>query len=454
MKNIKERLARVFGRASAPTHKDDLMEPSTVPTRPELLGTTSLSTAHSGMRSALKLITPYWTKSSAKEKMIAWPMLAGAIGATVWQVDILVQFSQWQGEFFDLFQNIFATMAQNKELLKSPAELAALPEMAAHKAKLLPAVQDFGLVVGKFMTSVALSFSLSQFTALRWRAWMTEQYNNDWLSNNAFYRLPTMYGNAENPDQRIQEDINKFTGGTMSLATDAVGSVLGLATFSTLLWNMSGNFNLASIGGPEMVIPGFMFWMAAGYAATWTAVTHAIGRPLVSLDRQQQMREAFFRSDLKRVSENAESIALNGGADVEKVILKKSFNTVMENAKDIIIKRKQLVLSRALYGNMSIVVPYTAATPLIFAGKIATFGALQKTSYYFGQVQSSFSWFIDNYQSLADLGATTIRLSSLTDAINQSNADLARKKQDQSLEVANDNGNAPVRSASAAPKGP
>ena len=453
MKSIKERLARVFGRVSTPHAKDDLMEPSSVPTRPELLGTTSLSTAHNGLRSALKLITPYWTQSSAKEKMIAWPMLAGAIGATVWQVDILVQFSQWQGEFFDLFQNIFSTMADHKDLLKDPAALAALPEMAAHQAKILPAIQDFGLVVGKFMTSVALSFTLSQFTALRWRSWMTEKYNNDWMSNNAFYRLPAIYGNAENPDQRIQEDINKFTGGVMSLATDAVGSVLGLATFSTLLWNISGDFNLASIGGPEMVIPGFMFWMAAGYAGAWTAITHAIGRPLVSLDRQQQMREAFFRSDLKRISENAESIALNGGAEVEKKILKNSFDTVMENAKDIIIKRKQLVLSRALYGNMSIVVPYTAATPLIFAGKLASFGALQKTSYYFGQVQSSFSWFIDNYQSLADLGATTIRLGSLTDAIDHSNAELELKKQSQS-DIANDNNDRPAPAASSGPKGP
>jgi putative ATP-binding cassette transporter len=429
MKSIKERLAKVFGRAATPSYKDDLMEPSTAATRPELLGTTSLSTANNGLRAVLKLVAPYWTKSSTKEKLIAWPMLLGAVGATVWQVDILVQFSQWQGGFFDLFQNIFETMKNNKALLADPEQLAQVPELIAHKAKIMPAVKDFGVIVGKFMASVALSFSLAQFTALRWRKWMTDQYNNDWLSKNAFYRLPSMYGNVENPDQRIQEDINKFTGGTMSLATDAVGSVLGLVTFSTLLWNMSGSFNIAALGGPDMVIPGFMFWLAAGYAAAWTGITHAMGKPLVNLDRQQQMREAFFRSDLKRVSENAESIALNGGAEVEKEILKKSFNNVMINAKDIIMKRKQLVLSRALYGNLSIVVPYTAATPMIWTGKISTFGALQQTAYYFGQVQSSLSWFIDNYQSLADLGATTIRLSSLTSAIDQSNADIDHKNQ-------------------------
>jgi putative ATP-binding cassette transporter len=446
MKNIKERLAKVFGRASAPVYKDDLIEPSTAPIRPELLGSTSLSTANNTLRSTFKLITPYWTQSSNREKMIAWPMLIGAIGATIWQVDILVQFSEWQGNFFDLFQTAITAAAQNKDMaLSDPAQFA---DIMKEQFKTLPSVVgDFGLVVGKFMASVAMSFSLAQFTALRWRTWMTEKYNNEWLSNNAFYRLPTLYGNAENPDQRIQEDINKFTGGVMSLATDAVGSVLSLATFSTLLWKMSGDFNLATIGGPEFVIPGVMFWIAAGYAGLWTGVTHAIGRPLVNLDRQQQMREAFFRSDLKRISENAESIALNGGAEEEKKILKNSFNTVMQNAQSIIMKRKQLVLSRALYGNMSIVVPYTAASPMIIAGKVATFGALQKTAYYFGQVQSSFSWFIDNYQSLADLSATSIRLASLTDGIQQSNKDITEKQkllaQDQ-----------PPSGENTAPKGP
>lgn len=427
MKNIKDRLAKVFGRASAPVYKDDLIEPSSAPIRPELLGSTSLSTANNTLRSTFKLITPYWTQSSTREKMIAWPMLIGAVGATIWQVDILVQFSEWQGNFFDLFQAAISTAAKNKDMaLSDPSQFA---DIMKDQFKTLPSVvADFGIVVGKFMACVATSFSLAQFTALRWRTWMTEKYNNEWLSNNAFYRLPTLYGNAENPDQRIQEDINKFTGGVMSLATDAVGSVLSLATFSTLLWKMSGDFNLATIGGPEVVIPGVMFWIAAGYAGLWTGVTHAIGRPLVNLDRQQQMREAFFRSDLKRISENAESIALNGGAEEEKKILKNSFNTVMQNAQSIIMKRKQLVLSRALYGNMSIVVPYTAASPMIIAGKVATFGALQKTAYYFGQVQSSFSWFIDNYQSLADLSATSIRLASLTDGIKQSNQDIADKQ--------------------------
>lgn len=427
MKNIKERLAKAFGRASAPVYKDDLIEPSSAPIRPELLGSTSLSTANNTLRSTFKLITPYWTQSSNREKMIAWPMLIGAVGATVWQVDILVQFSEWQGNFFDLFQAAISTAAKNKDMaLSDPTQFA---DIMKDQFKTLPSVvADFGIVVGKFMACVATSFSLAQFTALRWRTWMTEKYNSDWLSNNAFYRLPTLYGNAENPDQRIQEDIHKFTGGVMSLATDAVGSVLSLATFSTLLWKMSGDFNLATLGGPEVVIPGVMFWIAAGYAGLWTGVTHAIGRPLVNLDRQQQMREAFFRSDLKRISENAESIALNGGAEEEKKILKNSFNTVIQNAQSIIMKRKQLVLSRALYGNMSIVVPYTAASPMIIAGKVATFGALQKTAYYFGQVQSSFSWFIDNYQSLADLSATSIRLASLTDGIKQSNQDIADKQ--------------------------
>ncbi len=219
----------------------------------------------------------------------------------------------------------------------------------------------------------------------------------------------------------------RFTGGTLSLVTDALGSTLSLGTFSAMLWGLSSNFNLSSLGGPDLAIPGFMFWAAAAYAGVGTYLTHKIGKPLVKLDNNQQKYEAFFRSDLIRVRENAEQIALNNGETVEKKTLKDTFNPVYENAKKVITKRKQLILSRAFYNNLASPFPYIVTAPLFFTGK-ATLGTLHQVSYAFGQVQSSLSWFIDNYQTLASWKASTDRLSTFTDAIEHSKNDLDARK--------------------------
>jgi putative ATP-binding cassette transporter len=307
--------------------------------------------------------------------------------------------------------------------------MLALPEMQEQSrvfGKLL--TNDFAWLVAKFLTSAGAGFVMAQKLSLRWQKWMTENLTNQWLDNKAFFRLQHHYKNTENPDQRIHEDTAKFAAGSLSLATDALGSALTLATFSNLLWHIpNSTVNLAAYGGPNLDIPHFMFWAASAYAVIGTAVTHAIGRPLSKLEYDQQKYNAFFRSELIRVRENAEQVALNKGAEVEKGILRKAFEPVYMNAQKGIDKRKQLVITRAIYGNMSSPMPYIISAPLFFGG-LLTYGGIRKVASYFGQVQSSLSWFVDNYQVLADYKATTDRLSSFVHAIDRSNYDRELKK--------------------------
>jgi putative ATP-binding cassette transporter len=69
-------------------------------------------------------------------------------------------------------------------------------------------------------------FYLTQLLEMRWRSWMTGHYLRRWLSAHAFYKMElarfTRPQNAEarrpdNPDQRIQEDLNLFTSYTIGL---------------------------------------------------------------------------------------------------------------------------------------------------------------------------------------------------------------------------------------------
>lgn len=439
----RDRLKRLFGKSaraaesgapdspSSPSSSSLPPEPPALPKdiRRHLMSGTSLETPRSKIRSFWNLISPYWWGgSNRKEKAIAYGLLAGSLACSIWAVDIRVDISKWNQELGDVFQNSVGILWKNSSLAGS-SRLLELPEMQAQVQKFKTLfIHDYALLLGKLLTAVTTDFILTQYLVLRWRAWMTDRMTGEWLNNKAYYRTQSLYKDSENPDQRIQEDIVKFTDSTTSLATDALGTTLSLGTFSAILWNLSGSFNLSSLGGPDAVIPGFLFWVTVGYAAAGTALTHWIGKPLTQINYNHQKYEAFFRSSLIRVRENAEQIALNNGEEAERGILRNAFDAVYANAKEGISKRKSLTITNTLYHNIAAYFPYIITAPLFFTGQ-ATYGTLRRIANAFDEVKNSLSWFIENYQVLTELQATTGRLSGFTESIERSNRDLAEKQQ-------------------------
>ena len=49
---------------------------------------------------------------------------------------------------------------------------------------------------------------------IRWRVWLTHRLTGDWLDGDAYYRGRFIDEPIDNPDQRIQQDIDVFTTGT------------------------------------------------------------------------------------------------------------------------------------------------------------------------------------------------------------------------------------------------
>ncbi|MDB5491112.1 MAG: transporter ATP-binding protein [Micavibrio sp.] len=387
-----------------------------------LLGGTSLQSPRNLLRGAWKLIQPYWAgESSSKEKTIAYALLGTTIGLTIWNtLGVSVDFANWSSQWGDTLQNMYALAMNHKDWV-ADGTLADSTDMKTQVTKFWGLLGDFGVLAGKSLFAAATGYVSSQALALRWRAWSTDKMVTDWLSDDTFYRLQSAGRNVENPDQRIAEDVPGLTGTTVSLLNDGIGNVLTLSAFSGMLWGMSGDFNVASLGAsmPNIVIPHFMFFAAIFYAGVGTAITHALGKKLPEQQFRNQRLEANFRSDLIRIRDNAEQIAMGDHAGVEKEILTESFNAVNKNKWELINTGKTLLISRALYGQLADPFPVLISLPLIMAGKL-TAGGLRKTGYAFGQVQSALSWFIDNFQTLAGYKATIERLGGSIDAFDES----------------------------------
>ncbi len=266
-----------------------------------------------------------------------------------------------------------------------------------------------------YIASAIIEYLVQSSLMIRWRRWLTERYVGDWLGGGAHYKMALAGGEADNPDQRIAEDVNLFISKTYGFSISLLAQISSLVSFSIILWSISANF---TIPGTDIAVPGLLFWIALVYAAFGTLVTHLIGRRLVKLNFEQQRYEADFRFSLARLREYAEQIALLGGEGAEKRLLMGRFGSVVRNFFSIVALRKRLMMFTATYNQLSPLIPYVVAAPFYFAGKVQL-GTLTQTAGAFGRVEGALTFFVDAYVSLADYAAVLQRLVTFDSGIDR-----------------------------------
>jgi len=256
---------------------------------------------------------------------------------------------------------------------------------------------------------------LNQWLQIRWRNWMTTKYLGEWLDGANHYRMQLQGDAADNPDQRLTDDIKLFVERTLDLGVGLLSSIVTLFSFVIILWGMSEAAPLHLFGN-ELAIPGYLVWGALIYAIFGTALTQWIGSPLVRLDFQQQRLEADFRFSLVRVRENSEQIALLQGERAERARLSERFSRVVGNWYEIMSRTKRLTAFTQSYSQAAVIFPIILVVPAYFAGKVQ-FGAIFQTAEAFGNVQKSLSFFVSAYRSLAEWRAVVARLDGFEMAI-------------------------------------
>jgi putative ATP-binding cassette transporter len=336
------------------------------------------------------LIAPYF-RGQARWAAIALLMGVVALNLiTVW-VDVLL--NDFQRDFFNALES---------------------RDEAAFREQLW----RFSGLAFAFILVAVYKFHLTQLFELRWRTWLTQRFLDGWMSHRAYYAMELAGTPADNPDQRMAEDIRLFTEYTVSLSMGLLNALVTLASFVTILWTVSGPLSI-KLGSTEISIPGYMVWVALGYALLGSWLSHRIGKPLIGLNVAQQRLEADFRYGLIRVREHAESIALFRGEAPETSGLLQRFGEVVTNYWALVKAQKRLIWTQSLYAQMAVIFPFVVAAPRYFHGPLKL-GDLMQIANAFGQVQSALSWFVNAYANLASWRATAERLLTFEDAIAQS----------------------------------
>jgi vitamin B12/bleomycin/antimicrobial peptide transport system ATP-binding/permease protein len=280
----------------------------------------------------------------------------------------------------------------------------------------------FAIMAVIHVVRVMLDLFLTQRFMLAWRIWLTDRLTGDWLDGRAFYRSRFIDDSIDNPDQRIQADIDIFTAGvgpapnypvnmsTSTLLFGAVSSIASVISFTAILWNLSGDLHLFGL-----TFPRSMFWIGCFYVLAATAIAFWIGSPLTRLTFDNERYNAAFRYALVRLRDAAEAVAFYRGEAAERVQLRRRFGPIVTNYKRL-INRMMGFLGWNFTVSQSIVpLPWAVQAPRLFAGEIKL-GDVSQTATAFGAIVDGLSFFRNSYDSFAGWRASIVRLDGLVTA--------------------------------------
>lgn len=320
----------------------------------------------------LRVAKPYWT---GDKRSIAWLLLSLLIALMLLDTRLAVMLVDKTGELTS------ALAAQDAD-------------------RFWGAVRGSLMVLAMAVPVYAIYYFMRDSFANRWRKWLTARFLDGYLNQRRYYHLGAQ-PDIDNPDQRIAEDINTFTGRSINFLLILLGSLMQLVAFSAVLWGIS------------KILVAFL----AVYAIVGTVVALWIfGQPLIHLNFWQLKREADFRFGLMRLRENAESIAFYRGEPQERAQIDRRFEDVYANYDKLIKKQRTLNLYQRAYSQLTLVLPVVILAPAVLSGELEVGRATQAVA-SFAAVLVAVTVIVDNFESLSKFVAGVGRLDALAKAV-------------------------------------
>ena len=325
----------------------------------------------SAWRRFLVVARPYWT---GDRRRVAWAVLVGLVVLMLLDTQLAVLVNRQTGEL-----------------------TSALSARDADRFWL--AVRNMLWVVGIAVPVYAIYYAARDAYANDWRRWLTHRFLDAYLGDRAYFRL----AGVDNPDQRIADDVNTFTGRSLNFLLILLGSVMQLVAFSTVLWGLS-----------QMLV-GFLI----AYALLGTVLSIGLfGGPLIRLNFWQLKREADFRFRLMRLRENAESIAFYRGEKQERRQLDQRLRAALLNTKKMIRAQFMLNLFQRSFSQLSLLVPFVVLSGQVLAGQLEVGQAVQAGG-AFAAVLSAVSVIVENFESLSRSVAGIDRLHVMAEKLQE-----------------------------------
>ena len=367
----------------------------------------------------LRLLTPwghqFWRITgdyfTGRQSFRVWLMLGVLLLSVVVSVRLNVLFSYQANDLSSSVQTAVQGMATHDQAVK---------QSGVHGFWM--SLWIFSVMAVLFIARFVLDIYLTQRFIVAWRVWLTERLTGDWLEGRAYYRGRFIDSTIDNPDQRIQQDIDVLTanvGATPNVPSNGTGSVLvfgavnamlSVVSFTAILWNLSGTLTVFGVS-----VPRAMFWILIIYVLIATIGGFWIGRPLIWLSFRNELTNAAFRYALVRVRDAAEAVGFYRGERAERAQLSARFRPIIDNYLRFVNRTVRWFGFNVSMSQAIVPLPWVLQAPRLFAGQIK-FGDVTQTAAAFGNVQDGLSFFRNAYDQFASYRAAIIRLNGLVEA--------------------------------------
>lgn len=340
-----------------------------------------------------------------------WGVLAVLLLSVLLEVRIAVLLSYYNNDLFSALQVAFHGAG---------AHNAAERDSGIHGFWM--AIVTFCILATIHIARIVFDTYLTQRFIIGWRVWLTRRITGDWLTGGAYYRGRFVTPTVDNPDQRIQQDVDTFTTGVGTgpnvptyysqsmLLFGAVNSVVSVVSFTVILWRLSGTLTVFGVG-----IPKALFWIVIAYVLIASVIAFRIGRPLIRLSFRNEQTNAAFRYALVRLRDAAEAVGFYRGEHAEATVLENRFAAVITNYRRYVRRTLGLIGWNYSVTETILPLPYVLQAPRLFAGAIKM-GDVTQSASAFGRIESGLSFFRNAYSQFASYDAAIIRLHGLIEA--------------------------------------
>jgi len=352
-----------------------------------------------------------------RESVVVWAWLGVLLFSVMISVRLQVLLSYFSNDLYSSLQTAFEGAGAGNEAVKQSG-------VDGFKQAIL----TFVVIAAVYIASMLIDVYLTQRFIIRWRVWLNNRLIGDWLDGEAFYRVRFLDNPVDNPDQRIQLDIDAFTavtgsgvntpdvGTVTTLPFGAIYSVVNVVAFTPILWNLAGPLTLFGV-----TIPHALFWIALAYVFATTVVAFWIGRPLIRFSFRNERTNAAFRYALVRLRDAAEAVSLYRGERAERSILRERFGEIITNYRRYVVRSLVFLGWNQTASQAINPLPLVVQSQELFKGNL-TFGDVTQSASAFSNVHDSLAFFRSAYDSFASYRATIIRLDGLVRADAQARA--------------------------------
>lgn len=348
------------------------------------------------LRERFDLIKDYFVNSD--EKLLAWFLLFGIVISIVTLV-ALTALGGW------LFTGLWVALMAKA---------------------IIPFFITLGQVVAS-IAAVAIVYVVQNYCtgilAMNWRDWLSSKLINQLFvtdekdkQTKTYLELIRTDPEMKNISLRIQGDVKEFTELGLSLGSSFIKSTLSLGVFVGALWIVGGSLAFVALG-LNIVIPGYLVWVALLVAIVGGIAAYFIGRKLPEVNQKEAQAEAEFIQNLELLNNNAENIALEGTESHHLEAIKNTQESILENTSSKVITQTLLGGFQSFYLQVANLLPLLCSLPLFLAGLIGP-EQIGLISMSFLEVSNSLGWFAQSFDDIANFNTKMDRIIEIQQSID------------------------------------